>query len=60
MITSNFEAHMSSRNTVSCMAQGQAAGTAAALCAQDGVATRDLAYGKLRATLLGADVFLGE
>ena len=60
MITSNFEAHMSSRNTMSCMAQGQAAGTAAALCAREGVATRELAYSKLRETLLAAGVFLGE
>ena len=31
MITSDRDAHMSTRNTVSCMGQGQAAGTAAAL-----------------------------
>jgi hypothetical protein len=30
LITSTWEAHMSTRNTVSCMAQGQAVGTAAA------------------------------
>ncbi len=33
LITSNHDAHMSTRNTVCCMGQGQAAGTAAALCA---------------------------
>ena len=33
MITSDHNAHMSTRNTVSCMGQGQASGTAAALCA---------------------------
>lgn len=52
MITSNFHAHMSTRNTVSCMAQGQAAGTAAALSAvakYDDV--RDLPYEKLRTQL---------
>jgi hypothetical protein len=32
IITSDHNAHMSTRNTVSCMAMGQAAGTAAALC----------------------------
>ncbi len=34
MLTSDHRAHMSTRNTVSCMGQGQATGTAAALCAQ--------------------------
>jgi hypothetical protein len=33
VITSDHDAHMSTRNTVCCMGQGQAAGTAAALCA---------------------------
>lgn len=52
MITSNQEAHMSTRNTVSCMAQGQAAGTAAALCAAQKLDNvRDLKYSDLRATL---------
>ena len=51
MITSDHEAHMSTRNTVSCMAQGQAAGTAAALCALKDRGTRDLAYADLRAAL---------
>jgi hypothetical protein len=31
IITSDWDAHMSTRNTVACMGQGQAAGTAAAL-----------------------------
>lgn len=51
LITSDHEAHMSTRNTVSCMAQGQAAGTAAALCALKDCATRDLAYTDLRSAL---------
>ncbi len=42
MVTSNHHAHMSTRNTVSCMAQGQAAGTAAALCAMNRETTRGL------------------
>jgi len=51
MITSDHRAHMSTRNTVSCMAQGQAAGTAAALCAATACGTRQLPYADLRATL---------
>jgi hypothetical protein len=48
MITSNHEAHMSTRNTVSCMAMGQASGTAAALCAKNGFGgIRDLPYSQL-------------
>ncbi|GHT68120.1 pyridine nucleotide-disulfide oxidoreductase [Spirochaetia bacterium] len=48
MITSDHEAHMSTRNTVSCMAMGQASGTAAALCAKNGLGgIRDLPYAKL-------------
>ncbi len=51
MITTDWEAHMSTRNTVSCMGQGQAAGTAAALCAKRDCGTRELLYQELRATL---------
>lgn len=51
MITSNHDAHMSTRNTVSSMAQGQAAGTAAALCAAREVGSRDLDYDILRGQL---------
>jgi hypothetical protein len=58
MITSNHEAHMSTRNTVSCMGQGQAAGTAAALCAKQGCTTRELDYPQLRQALVEADVHL--
>ena len=58
MITSDHEAHMSTRNTVSCMAMGQAAGTAAALCAKEGCSgTRELPYGKLRDALHMANVW---
>ena len=48
MITSDHRAHMSTRNTVSCMAQGQASGTAAALCAKGNYDSRGLPYTKLR------------
>jgi hypothetical protein len=56
MITSNHDAHMSTRNTVSCMGQGQAAGTAAALCSQKRLGTRELPYSALRDALLKAGV----
>lgn len=58
MITSDHNAHMSTRNTVSCMGQGQGAGTAAALCASKGCSTRELPYSELRQALLENDVVL--
>ena len=51
MITSDHRAHMSTRNTVCCMGQGQAAGTAAALCAKMNLDSRSLPYDRLRGTL---------
>jgi hypothetical protein len=57
MITSDHRAHMSTRNTVSCMGQGQASGTAAALCAAKGCGTRDLRYSDLRDSLIKANVY---
>lgn len=44
------------RNTVSCMAEGQAA----ALCAASGKTTRDLNYGALRRELVRNGVYLTE
>lgn len=58
MITSDHDAHMSTRNTVSCMGHGQAAGTAAALIAAAGSGTRSLDYARLRAALLKGGVYL--
>jgi hypothetical protein len=58
MITKDHDAHMSTRNTVCCMGQGQAAGTAAALCAAKGLGTRELPYRELRNALVRADVHL--
>ncbi len=58
MITTDFDAHMSTRNTVSCMAQGQAAGTAAALCAKSGVVPRKLDVKKLQDALVRDGVYL--
>jgi len=58
MITSNHDAHMSTRNTVCCMGQGQATGTAAALCAAKNCGTRELRYSDLRETLVKDNVYL--
>jgi hypothetical protein len=57
MITSDQRAHMSTRNTVSCMGQGQAAGTAAALSAQKNCGTRELRYADLRKALEEGGVY---
>ena len=57
LITSDFAAHMSTRNTVCCMGQGQGAGTAAALCAEKGCGTRELEYSLLRKTLENDGVY---
>ena len=57
LITSDHRAHMSTRNTVCCMGQGQGAGTAAALCAARGCGTRDLAYADLRKALEKGGVY---
>ncbi len=59
MITTDWEAHMSTRNTVACMGQGQGAGTAAALCARRGISIRDLPAAELREQLLRDNVYLG-
>lgn len=58
MLTTEWDAHMSTRNTVSCMAMGQAAGTAAALAAKSGVLPRALDTEQLRDTLKAQDVVL--
>jgi hypothetical protein len=58
LITSQFEAHNSTRNTVNCMAQGEAVGTAAALSAARGVVPRELDTDLLQDTLLANDVYL--
>ncbi|HUS72245.1 MAG TPA: FAD-dependent oxidoreductase [Sedimentisphaerales bacterium] len=57
MITSDHRAHMSTRNTVSCMGQGQATGTAAALCAAKNCGSRELRYADLRDTLVRNNVY---
>lgn len=57
MITSDHKAHMSTRNTVSCMGQGQASGTAAALCALNGFNSENLPYSLLRNALEKGNVY---
>ena len=57
LITTDFQAHMSTRNTVCCMGQGQAAGTAAALCAEKKCNTRQLPYSELRSALKTGNVY---
>ncbi len=57
MITADWKAHMSTRNTVCCMGQGQAAGTAAALCAEMDCGTRELPYAALRQALVAGGVY---
>lgn len=57
MITSDHNAHMSTRNTVSCMGQGQASGTAAALCALNNFSSRTLPYKSLRQALEKGGVY---
>ena len=57
LITSDHRAHMSTRNTVCCMGQGQATGTAAALCAKKKCGTRELNYGSLREALVKGGVY---
>lgn len=58
LISSDYVAHMSTRNTVSCMLQGHAAGTAAALAAMEHVRVRDLDVKKLREVLRKQGAFL--
>ena len=58
LITSDQRAHMSTRNTVCCMGQGQGAGTAAALCAAENLGARDLKYATLREALTKGGVYL--
>ncbi len=57
MITSDHDAHMSTRNTVCCMGQGQATGTAAALCAAKNCGTRELRHSELRKALVDGGVY---
>ena len=57
-ISSTHEASGCTRATVQCMVTGQAAGVAAALCAQRGVKPRELDAAVLRTTLARQGVIL--
>lgn len=57
-VTSTWEAHMSTRNTVSCMAQGQAAGTATAISAGKNILPRNVDIRELQQTLREQGVVL--
>jgi hypothetical protein len=48
---------MSTRNTVCCFGQGQAAGTAAALCAEKNSSMREVPYATLRSALEKGGVY---
>lgn len=58
MITSEWDAHMSTRNTVSCMAQGQAVGDCGSTLRKQGCLPRQLDVDKLREVLKEQNVFL--
>ena len=58
MISVELPAHNSTRNTVCCLLCGQAAGTAAALSAHQGIAPREVDVQQLREALLQANVLL--
>ncbi len=58
MMTVDLVAHNSTRNTVCCLLCGQAAGTAAALAAQEGVMPSAVDVGQLRAELRDASALL--
>jgi hypothetical protein len=60
LITTDPVAHNSTRNTVACMAEGQAAGTAAALAVQTGVPPASIDVQALRAQLRRDGAYLGE
>jgi hypothetical protein len=58
-ISAERRALASARITGTCMAMGQAAGTAAALCAKGSLDPKDLPVVELQRALLGAGAFLG-
>ncbi len=51
-LSADHDAHASVRSMGQCMAMGQAAGTAAALCAADGLAPRALSISRLQSRLI--------
>jgi len=59
MISTDYYAYMSTRNTVSCMAQGQAAGTLAAMASKLNRLPRQIPFAALKEQLLEDGVYLG-
>lgn len=59
-MSAEFEAHASARVQVTSMAMGQAAGTAAALCAKRGYLPCDLPYYRLRDALVSSGALIFE
>ena len=59
MISTDYYAYMSTRNTVSCMAQGQAAGTLAAMASKMNRLPRQVPFAALQEQLLEDGVYLG-
>ena len=59
MISTDYYAYMSTRNTVSCMAQGQAAGTLAAMASKMNRLPRQIPFAALQEQLLEDGVYLG-
>ncbi len=59
MISTDYYAYMSTRNTVSCMAQGQAAGTLAAMASKLNRLPRQVPFTALQEQLLEDGVYLG-
>ena len=60
MISTDYYAYMSTRNTVSCMAQGQAAGTCAALAVKNNQLPRLVPYAALKEQLIQDGVYLAD
>jgi hypothetical protein len=58
MLSLELAAHNSTRNTVACMVQGQAAGTAAALATARGIAPSEVDVEQLQSRLANQDVLL--
>jgi len=57
-ISADRVAHSSARVMGTCMATGQAVGTAAAICSKEGISTRDISIEQLRRTLKEQGVIL--